>query len=105
MQLADGTTFASVHVEARMQLPDPGQGLWVSRENQGLVRWWQMRFCSVLWCAWWGSWAAAYRWYMPRKLSPQSMPTDCILLPLQPAFWMFPTELKYGVWAASGEVR
>lgn len=25
--------------------------------------------------------------------------------PLQPAFWMFPTELKYGVWAASGEVR
>lgn len=49
MQLADGTTFTSVHVEARMQLPDPGQGLW-------------------------------------------------------PAFWMFPTELKYGVWAASGEI-
>lgn len=23
---------------------------------------------------------------------------------LQPAFWMFPTELTYGKWAASGEV-
>ncbi|EFN59705.1 hypothetical protein CHLNCDRAFT_133261 [Chlorella variabilis] len=28
MQLEDGTTFASLHVEARMQLPTPGQGLW-----------------------------------------------------------------------------
>ena len=49
LQLKDGTTFSSVHIEARMQLPEPGQGLW-------------------------------------------------------PAFWLFPTELTYGKWAASGEI-
>ena len=49
LQLKDGTTFASVHIEARMQLPQPGQGLW-------------------------------------------------------PAFWLFPTDLVYGKWAASGEI-
>lgn len=49
MQLEDGTSFKSVHIEARMRLPEPGQGLW-------------------------------------------------------PAFWMFPTELAYGKWAASGEI-
>jgi hypothetical protein len=45
----DGTTFSNVHIEARMQLPQPGQGLW-------------------------------------------------------PAFWLFPTDLTYGKWAASGEI-
>lgn len=50
MQLEDGSSFKAVHIEARMRLPEPGQGLW-------------------------------------------------------PAFWMFPTELTYGKWAASGEVR
>ncbi|KAL4449432.1 hypothetical protein ABPG77_007076 [Micractinium sp. CCAP 211/92] len=49
MQLEDGTSFKAVHIEARMRLPEPGQGLW-------------------------------------------------------PAFWMFPTELTYGKWAASGEI-
>lgn len=28
MRLSDGTGFASIHVEARLQLPAPGQGLW-----------------------------------------------------------------------------
>ena len=49
MQLQDGTTFSSVHIEARVQLPPPGQALW-------------------------------------------------------PAFWLFPSELYYGKWAASGEI-
>ncbi|GAB4822324.1 hypothetical protein N2152v2_009370 [Parachlorella kessleri] len=47
--VAGGYNYTTIHVEARVQVPSPGQGIW-------------------------------------------------------PALWMFPVDLKYGAWAASGEV-
>ena len=105
MQLADGTTFTTVHVEARMQLPAPGQGLWVSGAG-GVpspipAPAWHVAFMCMRGCLC----APGQKESRFSCGAAQIQPLfDCPPL-VQPAFWMFPTELKYGVWAASGEVR
>lgn len=43
----------------------------------------------------------------PAAIALQAHPCSPSLpapFPWQPAFWLFPTELKYGKWAASGEI-